>query len=173
MTILQLPGYFFPEKAASIYLEDNRQTAFSKEGFNTIVYTPIPQRGLSEEEFRAYKKRKFEMMYDNKVEVHRFEMYREGKNPIMRALRYFLVSIIQFWKSIWVKGIDLIYVASTPPTQGALAALVKKIKHVPLVYNLQDIFPDSLVGANLAKKDSIAGSPRNSFRASVINDYRR
>ena len=153
MRILQIPGYFFPEKAASIYLEDNRQDAFSKAGFYTVVYTSRPQRGLSEEEYQEYKKKKVEMMYDNHVEVHRFAMYREGKNPVFRALRFFLISTIQFWKGIWAKNIDLIYVASTPPTQGALAALIKKIKRVPFVYNLQDIFPDSLVGTGLAKKD--------------------
>lgn len=153
MRILQIPGYFFPEKAASIYLEDNRQDAFSKAGFYTVVYTSRPQRGLSEEEYQEYKEKKVEMMYDNHVEVHRFAMYREGKNPVFRALRFFLISTIQFWKGIWAKNIDLIYVASTPPTQGALAALIKKIKRVPFVYNLQDIFPDSLVGTGLAKKD--------------------
>lgn len=153
MRILQLPGYFFPEKAASIYLEDNRQDAFSKESFYTIVYAPRPQRGLSDEEYSEFKNKKVEMMYSNNVEVHRFAMYREGKNPVLRALRYFLISAIQFWKGVWAKDIDLIYVASTPPTQGALAALVKKFKRVPLVYNLQDIFPDSLAGTGLAKKD--------------------
>lgn len=155
MRILQLAGYFFPEKAASIYLEENRYEAFSNAGFKTVVFAARPQRGLSEEEYQAFKHKKMEMMYDNGVEVHRFPMYREGKNPILRALRYLLISIIQWWKGLWAKDIDLIYVASTPPTQGALAALVKKLKRVPFVYNLQDIFPDSLVGTNLAKKGGL------------------
>lgn len=73
----------------------------------------------------------------------------------MRAFRYFLVSLNQFYYGIKAKDIDLIYVASTPPTQGALAALVKKFKHKPFVYNLQDIFPDSLVGTGLAKKGGL------------------
>ena len=155
MRILQLPGYFFPEKAASIYLEDNRQEAFSKEGFHTVIYTPRPQRGLTEESYQEYKHKNLEMMYNGCVEVHRFAMYREGKNPVLRALRYFLISTIQLWKGLWAKNIDLIYVASTPPTQGALAALVKTFKRVPLVYNLQDIFPDSLVATGLAKKGGL------------------
>ena len=153
MRILQLAGYFFPEKAASIYLEENRYEAFSDAGFKTIVYAARPQRGLTEEEYQEYKHKKLEMMYNGGVEVHRFAMYREGKNAVLRALRYFLISAIQFWKGIWAKDIDLIYVASTPPTQGALAALAKKFKRVPFVYNLQDIFPDSLAGTGLAKKD--------------------
>jgi glycosyltransferase involved in cell wall biosynthesis len=155
MRILQFAGYFFPEKAASIYLEENRYEAFSEAGFKTIVYAARPQRGLAEEEYQEYKHKKLEIMYNGGVEVHRFAMYREGKNAILRALRYFLISVIQFWKGIWAKDIDLIYVASTPPTQGALAALVKKLKRVPFVYNLQDIFPDSLAGTGLAKKDSL------------------
>lgn len=152
MRILQLAGYFFPEKAASIYLEENRYSAFSEAGLHTVVYAARPQRGLSEVEYQEYKYKKLEMMYDGGVEVHRFAIYREGKNAVLRALRYFLISAIQFWKGIWTKDIDLIYVASTPPTQGALAALVKKCKRVPFVYNLQDIFPDSLAGTGLAKK---------------------
>lgn len=155
MRILQLAGYFFPEKAASIYLEENRYEAFSNAGFKTIVYAARPQRGLTEEEYQEYKHKKQEMMYDGGVEVHRFAMYREGKNAVLRALRYFLISSIQLWKGIWAKDIDLIYVASTPPTQGALAALVKKFKKVPFVYNLQDIFPDSLAGTGLAKRGGL------------------
>ena len=155
MRILQLAGYFFPEKAASIYLEENRYEAFSKSGFHTVVYAARPQRCLSEEEYEEYKHKKLEMMFNNGVEVHRFTMYREGQNALLRALRYFLISAIQLWKGIWSKDIDLIYVASTPPTQGALAAMVKKIKRVPFVYNLQDIFPDSLVGTGLAQKGGL------------------
>ena len=155
MRILQLAGYFFPEKAASIYLEENRYQAFSDAGFHTVVYVARPQRGLSEDEYQEYKHKKQELMYGGGVEVHRFAMYREGKNAILRAFRYFLISAIQFWKGVRAKDIDLIYVASTPPTQGALAALVKKFKRVPFVYNLQDIFPDSLAGTGLAKKGGI------------------
>ena len=109
MRILQLAGYFYPKKAASIYLEENRLAAFSKVGFKTVVYTARPQRGLTEEEYQEYKHKKLEMMYNDGVEVHRFAMYREGKNPVWRALRYFLISAIQFWKGVWTRNIDLIY----------------------------------------------------------------
>ncbi len=155
MRILQLTGYFYPEKAASIYLEENRFQAFADAGFDMVVYGPTPTRGITEEEYQEYRKRTFEKMYDEKLEVHRFKMFREGKNPLMRVLRYFLVSMLQFYYGVRAKNVDMIYVASTPPTQGALAALVKKFKHKPFIYNLQDIFPDSLVGTGLAKKGGL------------------
>ena len=155
MRVLQLTGYFYPEKAASIYLEENRYDAFGKAGLNTIVYTPTPTRGISPEEREEYKKRKLEMMYDGHVEVHRFSMFAEGKNPILCALRYTLCWIKQFNRGLAAKDIDCIYLASTPPIQGILGGVLKKFKKVPFVYNLQDIFPDSLVGTGLAKKDGI------------------
>ena len=155
MRILQLTGYFYPEKAASIYLEENRFQAFADAGFDMVVFGPTPTRGITEEEYQEYRKRTFEKMYDEKLEVHRFKMFREGKNPLMRVLRYFLVSMLQFYYGVRAKNVDMIYVASTPPTQGALAALVKKFKHKPFIYNLQDIFPDSLVGTGLAKKGGL------------------
>ena len=50
---------------------------------------------------------------------------------------------------------DVVFVQSTPPTQGAMAALIKKIKKIPFVYNLQDVFPDSMVNAGMTRKGSL------------------
>lgn len=155
MRVLQLTGYFYPEKAASIYLEENRFEAFGNAGLDTIIYTPTPTRGISPEERKEFKKRKLEMMYDGHVEVHRFSMYAEGKNPVLRALRYTLCWIKQFNRGLFAKDIDCIYLASTPPIQGVLGGMLRKLKRVPFVYNLQDIFPDSLAGTGLAKKGGL------------------
>ena len=119
------------------------------------LYAPMPTRGISKEVREEYKKRRMEHWHDGKLEIHRFLMYGEGKNPILRALRYVFCWCAQFWKGLRAKDIDLIYLASTPPIQGVLGGLLKKIKKVPFVYNLQDIFPDSLAGTGLAKKDGL------------------
>lgn len=155
MKLLLLPSYFFPEQAASYYLYENLYGQFSRQGMEMLVYTPMPCRGVDKTVRREYREKKIERMYDGNMCVHRFSMYKEGKNPILRALRYFFISAVQFWKGIRAKNISVIFVTSTPPTQGALAALVKKFKKVPLVYNLQDIFPDSLVGSGLARKGGL------------------
>lgn len=155
MKVLQLTGYFLPEKAASIYLTENRLEAFGRSGIDTVIWASRPTRGLSVEEYEEYKHKNFEMMYDGKVTVHRFAMYREGKNPLLRALRYSLNWIIQLWKGMREKDVDVVYLASTPPIQGVLGALIKKFRGIPFVYNLQDIFPDSLAGTGLAKKGGL------------------
>ena len=155
MKVLQLTGYFLPEKAASIYLTENCLAAFGKAGIDTVIWASRPTRGLSDEEYEEYKHKKLEMMYDGKVTVKRFAMYREGRNPILRALRYSLNWIIQLWKGLREKDVDVIYLASTPPIQGMLGAFIKKFRGIPFVYNLQDIFPDSLVNNGLAKKGGL------------------
>lgn len=155
MKVLQLTGYFFPEKAASIYLEDNRLQAFADAGFDLVIYASRPTRGLTDEEYEEYKHKSIELMYDEKLTVHRFAMYREGKNPLLRALRYSFNWIIQFYYGMREKDVDCIYLASTPPIQGLLGAFIHKFRDIPFVYNLQDIFPDSLAGTNLAKKGGL------------------
>ena len=152
MKVMQLTGYFLPEKAASIYLTENRLEAFAEAGFDTVIWASRQTRGLSDEEYQEYKNKKLETMYGGKVTVHRFAMYREGKNPLLRALRYSLNWIIQLWKGLREKDVDCIYLASTPPIQGMLGAFTKKFRGIPFVYNLQDIFPDSLFNNGLANK---------------------
>lgn len=150
-----LPAYYYPEQAASPYLGNNIREAMCNAGFILDLYTPMPTRGVSEEIRVEYKERKIEYKYDNKLVIHRFPMYREGKNPINRALRYVLCWCVQFGKGLCAKDIGLIYLASTPPIQGVLGCLLKKIKRVPFVYNLQDVFPDSLAGTGLVRKDGL------------------
>lgn len=50
---------------------------------------------------------------------------------------------------------DIISSGSTPPTQGLVCARLKKKFGIPFVYNLQDIFPDSLVSSGLVRKRSL------------------
>lgn len=155
MKVLQLTGYFLPEKAASIYLVENRLEAFAKEGFDMVIHASRPTRGLSDEEYAEYKNRKEEMMYDGKLRVHRFPMYREGKNPVLRAMRYSFNWIIQLWYGLTEKNVACVYLESTPPIQGLLGSLLKIFRKIPFVYCLQDIFPDSLAGTSLAKKGGL------------------
>ena len=155
MKVLFLPAYFYPEQAASSYLGDNTRQAMCEAGCDLELYAPMPTRGISKEVRAEYLNKKTDSWHDGKLEIHRFSMYGEGKSPILRALRYVFCWCAQFWKGLCAKDVDLIYLASTPPIQGVLGGLLKKIKKVPFVYNLQDIFPDSLVGTGLAKKGGL------------------
>lgn len=158
MKILLLPSYFLPEGVSSPYISWNRNQAFVDQGWDVIVYTPVPCRGISEEVRKKYKSKKLDKMLGGKMTVHRFSLIVEKKNPLMRAFRYFIQNIKQFNRGVFAKdarNCDTMLIASTPPTQGAMAALIKKCTGRPFVYNLQDIFPDSLVGTGLSHEGSL------------------
>ena len=158
MKVLYFTAYFEPEQVASSYLGKSRNQAFADAGFNMVLYTPMPTRGVSDELRKEYKKRKTEVLYDGHMTVHRFHLMKEGKNSLVRAFRYACSSIILLYKGVFAKearNCDTMFISSTPPIQGAMAALVKKVHGIPMVYNLQDIYPDSLVGSGLASKDGI------------------
>lgn len=161
MKILKLSAYYPPEQISSSHLSRDLTQAYLDAGFVTDVFCPTPTRGITDEERKKYKRIKYEEMYDGRIVVRRFSMFREGKNPIQRAIRYVLVNLVQYFKGSRAKDIDVIMAGSTPPTQGLLCAMVKKKlskrykRNVPFIYNLQDIFPDSLVTAKMTKKGSL------------------
>ena len=158
MKILELPAYFYPESMSSSHLDDNLREAIANAGIDMSIYCPTPTRGISEEVRIKYKKKKLEKMYDGRATVHRFSLYGEGKNPVLRALRYVFACIIQFNCTVFSKDArlcDVMFITSTPPIKGAMAGLAKKFNRKPIIYELQDVFPDSLVGTELAKKGGL------------------
>lgn len=161
MKVLSFNAYYTPEFAASLFLEEDIAEGFAKAGLDNEMYVPTPSRGVSDEVRAAYKSKKEEFFFDNRLRVVRYDLMKEGKNPILRALRYFLQNYKQYKCGIHSKDIDAIFCGSTPPTQGLMAGFVKKNlckkfnKYIPFVYNLQDVFPDSLVGTGLAKKGGL------------------
>ena len=160
MKLLALPTYCKPEKAASGYLGQNRNQAYADLGWEMVAFAPTPCRGIDAATRKKYKGREFrvEKDFDGHRTIYRFPMYAEGKNPVLRALRYFFISIRHLNRALFskhAKNVDVLFLASTPPYQGLLGTTVKKIRHIPFVYNLQDIFPDSLVGTGLAKRGGL------------------
>ena len=155
MKILFLDAYFNPESTPFTYLENGIIQALIDAGHTINVICPIPTRGVSKEIAEKYKTIKSELMYGDKVHVCRFWAPQENRNPMIRAFRYFWCNIREYMIGRKYRDVDLIFAASTPPTQGLLAGkLAKKLK-CPFVYSLQDIFPDSLVHTGLTKENSL------------------
>lgn len=157
MRILSLSGYYYPEIVSSSYLRDNRNEALIEAGFYIVVFTPIPTRGITKEVREKYKQIKYESLYNGHLIVHRFSLMSECKNPIQRAFRYTISCIKQFNRGVFARDArkcDMMFISSTPPILGATAALIKKLRRIPMVYNLQDIFSDSLVSAGMSYKGS-------------------
>lgn len=153
MKAIVFSAYYEPEVAASLYLSTNLYEDMAGSGIDVNLFVPLPTRGVSDEVRNKYKNHKVEVRCNGRLRIHRIGIPKEGKSVIGRAARYILMNAVFILKSISSKA-DVIFVQSTPPTQGATAAIIKKVMHIPFVYNLQDVFPDSLVGTGIAKKGS-------------------
>ena len=190
MKILKLTAYGFPELTAGGYMGDNMNQTFIKQGWDIVTYVPTPSRGLSDDVIKQYRKKEYRSEFTDEGHhlVHRFLMYKEGKNPVFRALRYFLCTLKHFNRGVFAKDArqcEVMFIYSTPPIQGAMAAMVKKCRrdHIPFVYNLQDIFPDSMAGTGLTKEGGLVWkigrcienfTYRNADKIIVISqDFRR
>lgn len=143
-------SYYLPETAASLYITDNIVHACADKGIQVDLYTPSPTRNVPDGSVWEREERQM----DGKLRIHRFHLYGEGKNPMLRALRYFLGEFILLHYCMW-KKYDVAFADSTPPIQGLKMPLIKWLKRKPTIYNVQDIFPDSLVGTGLTHEGSL------------------
>lgn len=161
MNLLFLDAYFEPETIAYTHLEKDLLAGLVDANNKIKVICPVPTRGISEKTRKEYKHRTNENQYDGKIRIRRFWAPKEGKNPVIRAFRYFWCNLRTYQIAVKIKNVDTVFSNSTPPTQGMLSAMIAKRlsrkygRKVPFIYNLQDIFPDSLVNTGLTKKGSL------------------
>ena len=150
MKVLYPFAYYYPETCAGIYIIDNIMEEAASQGVESLLIVPTPTRDVD----MSVKWERVEKKFSGKATIKRFHMYGEGKNPIGRALRYFLCEMKQLHYCLW-KSYDVLFIDSTPPIQGLKLPIVKFFKRRPVVYNAQDIFPDSLAGTGLAKRGGL------------------
>lgn len=163
MRMLRLRSYYDPEQIAGTHLDHDLSEAIASNEITCVNYTPTPSRGVSDAVYRDYKlpEKRVQVEYNGHMIINRFPMFKEGKNTIQRVFRYLACSLREYQLGTRAEDIELVYSSSTPPTQGMLSALVAKRlsrkyrRKVPFVYNLQDIFPDSLVTAKMIRKGSL------------------
>ena len=124
MKILAFNAYYEPEKAASIYLPQNIYEGFAEHGWDTVLFVPVPTRGVSGETRKYYQKHRKEVRVNGNLQITRMRLYREGRNPVLRAMRYVLMNAMFLLKAVHTSA-DVVFVQSTPPTLGAMAALIK------------------------------------------------
>lgn len=154
MKILRIRAYSEPEQFTGVHMMRDLDSAFANAGFVTNDLTPMPTRGVSKEVRKQYRHKKKETSYDGHLITYRFSMFPEPKATKWRMLRYLLCNALEYLIAQKFTDVDVLYSASTPPTQGAMCACLKKKLNTPFIYELQDVFPDSLVAAGITTKES-------------------
>jgi glycosyltransferase involved in cell wall biosynthesis len=152
MKITLLTAYYYPEITAATHLLSDLAEDFAEYGAEVTVVTTIPTRGLDEDTKEVYLNRRDEIIKPNLRVIRVGTGAKEGKSFVARALRYGL-NVLSIYRTAKKTKTDVFLISSTPPFLGIAGAFLSK--KVSTVYNLQDVFPDSLINAGKAKEESI------------------
>ena len=150
--VLLMRGYYFPETAASNQMCKELVERLASNGFKVTLICPVPTRGVSNEERKKYLRNKNEEISAN-LTIKRYWLPCEKKNIVCRAIRYIMQNIYQTFYGMFHKY-DVLFMYSTPPTNGLVGSILKRIKRIEFFYYLHDVFPDSLVQSKITQKGS-------------------
>ena len=153
MRLLYFVQYFPPEKASGLSIVLDMLEGFAEHGWKVDVYIPTPTRGVSDDVRNEYAKKRIERRFDGKLTIHRMHLYREGTRMLQRTIRYCIFSMQCLLRGLLVPA-DAIFTGGGPPTQGIVAGLIYKWTKKRVIYNPQDLFPDSLVISGAASEMS-------------------
>lgn len=142
MQIIIITQWFDPEPAI-------KGVIFAKElvgkGFNVEVVTGFPNYPGGKL-YPGYKIEWIRREVIDGVKVTRLPLYpSHNQNALARFLNYVSFSVSAFlYGVLMAKRPDVIYAYHPPLTVGIAASFIRLFKRVPVVYDIQDIWPDSL-----------------------------
>lgn len=151
MNILIITDSFPPEIKSSANLLFELSEDLTESGHQITVITGFPKHYVNNIDQR-YKGKLFLCERMNKVKVIRLLSISFIRHiPVIRGLDQFLLSLVFILGGIFSGKQDIIFTYSPPLPLGISAFLVGKIKKVPFIFNVQDIFPQSVIDLGLLK----------------------
>lgn len=148
MKITVLSTYFVPERTAMVHLVRDLAEDLSLYGAEVTVVTGFTCRGMD----KHIDIKPVELVSKNLKIIRTKEIKEKSKNFLLRAINY-LAKTYHLYKISKQIETDVYYIYSTPPFMGIAGAFLSK--KAPTVYNLQDVFPDSLITAKNLREDSL------------------
>ena len=151
MNILIITDSFPPEIKSSANLLFELSEDLAESGHQVTVITGFPKHYINNIDQR-YRGKLFLCERMNKVKVIRLLSISFIRHiPVIRGLDQFLLSVIFFFGGISLGKQNVILTYSPPLPLGISAYLLGKIKKAPFIFNVQDIFPQSVIDLGLLK----------------------
>ena len=152
MRILIITQYFWPENFRINELSEE----LIKLGHKVYILTGYPNYPKGEI-YSEFKKDHKEFSKYKGAEIIRVPLLARKNNNISLAMNYvsfLLSSIIIGYFKLKGKKLDLIFTYQlSPVTIGITSAFFSKIKNIPQIFWVQDLWPDTLVALNILKKN--------------------
>ncbi len=155
MKILLLTQTFYPELAPDIKgLPFARQ--LRKKGHSVQVLTAFPNYPGGKM-YKGYKIKFFQREVIDGIEVIRVPLYpSHDHNPIRRTLCYLSFALSAALIGIFlIRKPDVMHVYQPPATIAIPAIFIKLLRKVPIVYDIQDLWPDTLKATGMVNSNFI------------------
>ena len=94
-----------------------------------------------------------EIDMEGKISIYRAYTYPAlHKSFVHRLLSYFSFMVSSFFISLKIKNVDIVWGTSPPIFQGFTAWLVSKLKRVPFLFEIRDLWPAFAIAVGVLKK---------------------
>jgi glycosyltransferase involved in cell wall biosynthesis len=151
MNILILTEAFTPEIRSASHLLYELAESLVEKGFKVTVITRFPKDYINKID-KKYTGKLFyreNMGEINIIRLNSFSFFRHI--PLVRGLSQFILSGLLVIGGIVSGKQDIILAYSPPLPLGISAYLLGKIKKAPFIFNVQDIFPQSVIDLGLLR----------------------
>lgn len=155
MRILMLTQWFDPEPTF-------KGLAFAKElvrlGHEVEVLTGFPNYPGGKL-YDDYKVRLLQRENIDGISVIRVPLYPSHDGSALKRIANYVTFALSaaFMGSLLVKPADVMYVYHPPATVGFAASIISMVRRIPFVYDIQDLWPDTLAATGMLNNSGILG----------------
>lgn len=116
-----------------------------RQGFDVEIVTGFPNYPGGRV-YAGYKIKLIQREFINGVQITRLPLYPSHDNSaIFRVMNYLSFAASAFMYCLFIaKRADVMYAYHPPLTVGITASLIRKLRGIPVVYDIQDMWPDTL-----------------------------
>ncbi|MCL1044149.1 glycosyltransferase family 4 protein [Shewanella electrodiphila] len=126
-----------------------------EQGHDVEVITTFPNYPTGKV-FDGYKVKFCSSETNNGVKVTRLWSHiSHSKSKISRAFSYITFTLMALFTALNRKNIDLVYAYHPQSTTGLIGLIMNKLKKVPFITDVQDLWPDALIATGMNKSGLI------------------
>jgi len=150
--VLLLTLYFAPDVAANAVIMTELAEELTALGHQVTVVTAFPHYAGNVID-RRYCGRLIQQDEHKGIRVIRTYLYTSPHKQrfLVRFLNYVSFNVLSTLAVLFASPQDIILAPSPPLTIGLSAYIISRLKRIPYVYNVQDIYPDVVVKLGILK----------------------
>ena len=152
LKITIVTSYYPPDITSVSYYYQDLAHDLANYGAKVTLVCGIPTREVTPETTQKYIDNPVEKINDNLTIIRTGSKKGEGKNFLYRVLYHLYRSYCVYKKARKVDT-DVYFVSCNPPHMGFFSAMLSK--RAKTIYDVQDIFPDSIISSGKVKNKAL------------------